>query len=73
MSPGINLVFPQPFCLSARSRAFASKGSRNPVLQIGQEAEPWLTAQLTPALSQPVGMLRASGVFLRHLPKSAPV
>ena len=70
MSPGNSLAFPHPFCLLARSRACASKGSHNCVLQISQQVELWLTAQLTPALSQPVGMLCASGVFLRHL-KSA--
>lgn len=71
MSPGKSLAFPQSFCIPARSKAFASKGSHNPALQIGQQVELWLTAQLTPALSQPVGMLHASGVFLRHLLKSA--
>lgn len=62
-----------PFPNPAKSRAFASKGSHNSALQIGQQVEPWLTAQFTPDFSQPVGMLHASGVFLTHLPKSGPV
>lgn len=35
------------------------------------QAELGLAVQLTPAPSQPVGMLRVSGVSLRHLPRSA--
>jgi len=69
MSPGKSLAFPQHFCLPARSRAFVSKGPHNSVLQTGRQVELWLAAQLTPVLSQPVVILHASGVFLRHLPK----
>lgn len=84
-SPGLNLhlltISKQGRCLQESAWSFPSPSTsqqgaepllaHNPVLQIGQQIEPWLTAQLTPAVSQPVGMLHASGVFLRHLLKSA--